>query len=156
MLLTRPPLPLVPKNRRTFDLHVLGTPPAFILSQDQTRHPCCIWLHHTLHVCCRQCSSVRELRSRPSCLWLHLAVRRFSLRLSSLMRGRISLTGTAVFVYASTQLLFCFPLFNCQGTTRSKSCLLLCRILKTDIQLQEHLHFIKERRSWGQFLRRNP
>src|ERR1700730_16824694 len=22
-----------------FDLHVLGTPPAFILSQDQTRHP---------------------------------------------------------------------------------------------------------------------
>ena len=36
-LLTRPPLdvgeqaPLVP-----FDLHVLGTPPAFVLSQDQT------------------------------------------------------------------------------------------------------------------------
>jgi hypothetical protein len=24
---------------RAFDLHVLGTPPAFILSQDQTRHP---------------------------------------------------------------------------------------------------------------------
>jgi hypothetical protein len=24
---------------RTYDLHVLGTPPAFILSQDQTRHP---------------------------------------------------------------------------------------------------------------------
>jgi hypothetical protein len=23
---------------RAFDLHVLGTPPAFILSQDQTRH----------------------------------------------------------------------------------------------------------------------
>src|SRR5260370_14495886 len=39
VLLTRPPLPLVPKNKRTFDLHVLGTPPAFILSQDQTRHP---------------------------------------------------------------------------------------------------------------------
>ena len=27
------------KKERTFDLHVLGTPPAFILSQDQTRHP---------------------------------------------------------------------------------------------------------------------
>ncbi len=27
------------RNHRTFDLHVLGTPPAFILSQDQTRHP---------------------------------------------------------------------------------------------------------------------
>jgi hypothetical protein len=32
VLLTRPPL--TPKG--SFDLHVLGTPPAFILSQDQT------------------------------------------------------------------------------------------------------------------------
>ena len=40
VLLTRPPLPF-PK-KRTFDLHVLGTPPAFILSQDQTRHPMCL------------------------------------------------------------------------------------------------------------------
>ena len=32
MLLTR--LPLTPKG--PFDLHVLGTPPAFVLSQDQT------------------------------------------------------------------------------------------------------------------------
>ena len=39
VLLTRPPLPLSPKQEKTFDLHVLGTPPAFILSQDQTRHP---------------------------------------------------------------------------------------------------------------------
>ena len=37
VLLTRPPLPLVAE--RACDLHVLGTPPAFILSQDQTRHP---------------------------------------------------------------------------------------------------------------------
>ena len=30
-----------PSSRKTraYDLHVLGTPPAFILSQDQTRHP---------------------------------------------------------------------------------------------------------------------
>src|SRR6266446_2899355 len=27
------------RRERAFDLHVLGTPPAFILSQDQTRHP---------------------------------------------------------------------------------------------------------------------
>ena len=27
------------RSKRAFDLHVLGTPPAFILSQDQTRHP---------------------------------------------------------------------------------------------------------------------
>ena len=31
-----------PYLRRSCDLHVLGTPPAFILSQDQTRHPECI------------------------------------------------------------------------------------------------------------------
>jgi hypothetical protein len=37
VLLSRPPLhPKVP-----FDLHVLGTPPAFILSQDQTLHRNC-------------------------------------------------------------------------------------------------------------------
>ena len=36
MLLTRPPLSPNPKNGFSFDLHVLGTPPAFILSQDQT------------------------------------------------------------------------------------------------------------------------
>ena len=38
VLLTRAPLPVSPKRDRTYDLHVLGTPPAFILSQDQTRH----------------------------------------------------------------------------------------------------------------------
>ena len=36
VLLTRPPLPPRLATERTFDLHVLGTPPAFILSQDQT------------------------------------------------------------------------------------------------------------------------
>ena len=36
MLLTRPPL----SPKASFDLHVLGTPPAFILSQDQTLQIC--------------------------------------------------------------------------------------------------------------------
>ena len=35
-LLTRPPLTQRASSSRPFDLHVLGTPPAFILSQDQT------------------------------------------------------------------------------------------------------------------------
>ena len=35
-LLTRSPLSKNPKNFTPFDLHVLGTPPAFVLSQDQT------------------------------------------------------------------------------------------------------------------------
>ena len=36
MLLTRSPLNWEPKSPVAFDLHVLGTPPALILSQDQT------------------------------------------------------------------------------------------------------------------------
>ena len=36
VLLTRPPLPRRPKATQALDLHVLGTPPAFVLSQDQT------------------------------------------------------------------------------------------------------------------------
>ena len=36
MLLTRPPLKAVASYRLPFDLHVLGMPPAFNLSQDQT------------------------------------------------------------------------------------------------------------------------
>ena len=35
-LLTRSPLSNPPKGTTPFDLHVLGTPPAFVLSQDQT------------------------------------------------------------------------------------------------------------------------
>ena len=36
VLLTRPPLASIPKEIHSLDLHVLGTPPAFVLSQDQT------------------------------------------------------------------------------------------------------------------------
>jgi hypothetical protein len=36
VLLTRSPLAGVPKDPLPFDLHVLGVPPAFVLSQDQT------------------------------------------------------------------------------------------------------------------------
>ena len=35
-LLTRPPLKQKPKSLSPLDLHVLGTPPAFVLSQNQT------------------------------------------------------------------------------------------------------------------------
>ena len=35
-LLTRPPLTWGASSPRPFDLQVLGTPPAFVLSQDQT------------------------------------------------------------------------------------------------------------------------
>ena len=43
VLLTRPPLASSPKELRSFDLHVLGAPPAFVLSQDQTLWTCYIF-----------------------------------------------------------------------------------------------------------------
>ena len=59
VLLTRPPLTWGASSPRPFDLHVLGTPPAFVLSQDQTLKKsylkpfglkplfseCCSWHH---------------------------------------------------------------------------------------------------------------
>ncbi len=71
MLLTRPPLPLVAE--RAFDLHVLGTPPAFILSQDQTRHP----MYLTV-LFAQRCQVHVELRSRPSYFLLGLFAEKFS------------------------------------------------------------------------------
>jgi hypothetical protein len=40
VLLTRSPLGLLPEGRASLDLHVLSTPPAFVLSQDQTLREC--------------------------------------------------------------------------------------------------------------------
>jgi hypothetical protein len=62
----------------------------------------------------------------------------------TLSRAQASfLTGTVVDACASLQLLFCFPLFNCQSTTGSKSCSLLCHLLETDKRTQEQIHFKK-------------
>ena len=82
VLLTRAPLPPSLAKGRTYDLHVLGTPPAFILSQDQTRHPIvyaapphggeCSMIGSTsgsLTLASKE-TSRSELRSRPSCLLL--------------------------------------------------------------------------------------
>ena len=42
VLLTRPPLARGASTFRSFDLHVLSVPPAFVLSQDQTLNENCI------------------------------------------------------------------------------------------------------------------
>jgi hypothetical protein len=57
--------------------------------------------------------------------------------------GRASrLTGTAVScVHASTQLLFCFPLFSCQSATGNKSCLFLYCHLETDTEHQKPIPY---------------
>src|SRR5215213_5486221 len=44
VLLTRSPLGHPPEGGASLDLHVLSTPPAFVLSQDQTLRECCVWL----------------------------------------------------------------------------------------------------------------
>ena len=57
-LLTRSPLsckirnPKKTSNTAPFDLHVLGTPPAFVLSQDQTLND---WYYHS-----RSCYNLRD------------------------------------------------------------------------------------------------
>ena len=42
VLLTRPPLIMRASSQSPLDLHVLGVPPAFVLSQDQTLYDSCI------------------------------------------------------------------------------------------------------------------
>ncbi len=68
MLLTRPPLAPLPlaTKKSSFDLHVLGTPPAFILSQDQTRHPIVYTAPSSQRVCLPVL--VRRSRSLPRSL----------------------------------------------------------------------------------------
>ena len=56
MLLTRSPLGHPPEGGASLDLHVLSTPPAFVLSQDQTLRECFVWLPEpstTVTVCLR-------------------------------------------------------------------------------------------------------
>ncbi len=89
------------RSQRTFDLHVLGTPPAFILSQDQTRHPFVLSRHLRTQ---RQVGSSLAVSSRDpgqAVVISHLAVRRF-IHTRALSRTRASfLTGTVVDACAS-------------------------------------------------------
>ena len=96
-------------------------------------------------------TAVRESRSRPSTSHLALLFADSSLLVSSRslalpfvpkeppreQPSLIVLTGTVLDACASLQLLFCFPLFNCQGTSGSKSSSLLCHPPETDKRTQE-------------------
>ena len=131
MLLTRPPLPLSPKTQRAFDLHVLGTPPAFILSQDQTRHPSA--LSSYLLACGDRClQSARVISSRDPgqaavVLFSPCVLGCSQIHACSLLLVVTSRTGKPHILdrnclrrlRVSLQLLFCFPLFSCQGTRLS-------------------------------------
>ena len=99
MLLTRPPLPLSPKRQRSFDLHVLGTPPAFILSQDQTRHPLSIsppvrtWLTSGSYLRCLSRDPGQVLQYST---WLFADVRLCSLQNTSLILDRNCCRRTSI------------------------------------------------------------
>src|SRR5215472_4832618 len=108
------------------------------------------------------CARLRWMSRDPGQVVVHiyLAVRRFIsawLPSAGADPGLLFLTGTGVHACASLQLLFCFPLFSCQGTDRNKSCLLRCRYLETDKRTQEQIHLTKVENHPGIiFLRRKP
>ena len=64
VLLTRSPLEYPPPRWQAFpfDLHVLSTPPAFVLSQDQTLQP----QHTNKCVCCAQKQNKNKINSVSS------------------------------------------------------------------------------------------
>jgi len=99
VFLTRPPRASV-RRPRASDLHVLRTPPAFVLSQDQTRHQ--KWNTSP--------NGIRVLRAYGSVMLyqgftLPRACARETARLSAFA------PSYATCLYAAV----CFPLFNCQG-----------------------------------------
>ena len=119
------------KKGRTFDLHVLGTPPAFILSQDQTRHPIGSISPST---CPRQAtvSSPWLVQVAIQAKLLLFFFSPFALGCSQIHACSLLLVTTSTTgkphvldrnclrrLRVSLQLLFCFPLFSCQGTRLS-------------------------------------
>ena len=94
VLLTRPPLPRPPKGAQALDLHVLGTPPAFVLSQDQT-------LSAILYCACVAVLYVFSFQGstsenpRPACVF-RLSPPSLGLRLARAARSNIPRSHTAV------------------------------------------------------------
>ena len=105
VLLTRPPLNPFPKELHSLDLHVLGTPPAFVLSQDQTLMfnscyaPDFLWLAFSLN-------------SLTACVLAFLALYRFQ---GSLLSSEL--------VHHSTVPLPCQHLFSNFLTSFLESCI---------------------------------
>ena len=119
--------------RRAFDLHVLGTPPAFILSQDQTRHPT-IYISTAQNLSCKKAWLTLDhgqvMNITLAIIWQIVVVVTFS---HTRCDKAPELTGTGT--YFLVQLLFCFPLFSCQGAGRN--CCFACvkRFIVCSLQL---------------------
>ncbi len=122
MLRTRPPLGRIPLRACSpFDLHVLSTPPAFVLSQDQTRHTerICLGPPGDLRraVASEACSSVVEssctTQSAPGMYALRPA-------LSTLRSSRHQPSVSHVLRAFPLLALYCFSLFSCQRSVSSR------------------------------------
>ena len=83
-LLTRSPLSDHPKTITPFDLHVLGTPPAFVLSQDQTLE--------------------FNLLQRFSAVWFFLSLGRFAL-LSLITKNQLGLFVVSLYSFQGARCL---------------------------------------------------
>ena len=80
-LLTRPPLTYISLgfNVSPFDLHVLGTPPAFILSQDQTLMlKWCLCPASFIWHCLLLIRVASQSFDRSACSWISLKILEFS------------------------------------------------------------------------------
>ena len=128
MLLTRPPLDSPPKRTTSSDLHVLRTPPAFVLSQDQTRHP-------MTFVCLEERDHQPALANHHSSSGTSVKADRVSYAGSSPARLKVLCSGiqascheppaTAMPPLAAHApyplpllALCCFSLFSCSGSSR--------------------------------------
>ena len=96
--------------RDAFDLHVLGTPPAFILSQDQTLH-CLLFLSDNLLVCLALfCFLFISKLSLTLCFILSCSVFNV-LSLDSLVECPFILPSSLTFVKLFLVLFLFFSLF---------------------------------------------
>ena len=109
-LLTRSPLSDHPKTITPFDLHVLGTPPAFVLSQDQTlefnllQRFLVVWFFYFAWSFRSRVVVSQLLRINLACLLFRYIVFKV-LSLPRVPRARRSFPATALTVYLRLRTL---------------------------------------------------
>ena len=114
-LLTRPPLESWPKPQSPLDLHVLGTPPAFVLSQDQTLAFNPFYLYRCLHQQDANSFGITVSCLRYSC---SVSFSRFSAhRLACASRASLFILSPSqrnVNTFLQTFSLFCASFWICE------------------------------------------
>ena len=98
ILLTRPPLSSIASYRFSFDLHVWSTPPAFVLSQDQTLHCQKVYVHYVLN---------KLIHARTSFFVVH-----HSLRINKFIRLQLFCFQGSIIWLSPSNLFKIFLLFD--------------------------------------------